>query len=150
MDVGIAALISWLATAALGGALVLYWMTRARRPGGRTRPSYGRPPPYIPRQLVIAHVSLAMTGLAIWAFYLVVGTDTLTWVTLAVIVPVALLGYSMFIRWLGSRRARQVARASLRAPTESLLPTLVVFSHGAVGALTVLLVLLTALRVNGS
>ncbi len=151
MTFGVAALITWLTTAGLGGTLVLLW---AARSGARTsrgaRITYGRPPPYIPLPLVVAHVLLAMTGLVVWSAYLVLEVDQLPWVTLAVLVPVALLGYGMFLRWLGSRRALRVARVSSRAPAESRLPTAVVICHGMVGVATVLLVLLTALRVGGT
>jgi hypothetical protein len=150
MSFGVAALVSWLITAVLGGLLVLLWVARSASQGRGRRLTYGRPPPYIPRPLVVSHVTLAGSGLAIWVVYLVRDADQLAWVTLGMLVPVALLGYGMFIRWLGSRRARQVARASSRAPAESRLPSAMVLCHGAAGAATVVLVLLTALRLGGT
>jgi hypothetical protein len=59
---------------------------------------------------------------------------------------VALLGASMFVRWLGSRRARRAARAVSGAPAESRLPTLVVYGHGVLGVTTVLFVILSWFR----
>jgi hypothetical protein len=140
---GVAALIAWLMTAAFGGALVYLWASRATR---SSRPSsYGRPPPYIPRWLVALHVLLAVAGLATWVGALVY-LDELAYSSIVILLAVALLGASMFVRWLGSRRARRAARAARAlggAPAESRLPTLVVLSHGALGLTTVALVLLS-------
>ena len=145
MDIGVAALISWLLTAAFGGVLVLLWTARSgSRPlrGGR-RATYGRPPPYIPRSLVVAHVALAMGGLAAWTAALFAAQEGLAYVAVGALLAVALLGASMFVRWLGSRRARRSARAMSGAPAESRLPTMVVLGHGVLGMATVVLVLLS-------
>jgi len=147
VDFGVAALISWLLTAAFGGVLVLLWTARSgSRPlrGGR-RATYGRPPPYIPRWLVVAHVSLAVIGLAAWAAALAL-VDDFAYFALPALLLVALLGGSMFLRWLGSRRARRVVTLLDRAPSESRIPTLVVYSHGLLGLTTVVLVLLSYFR----
>lgn len=148
MTIGVAALIAWLLTAALGGVLVLMWAARSpSRPlRGRRRPVYGRPPPYIPRSLVIAHVLLAVGGLAAWTAALVLALEQFAYAALATLLLVAVLGAGMFVRWLGSRRARRAARAPSGAPAESRLPTLVVVGHGVLGVATVLLVVLSALH----
>jgi hypothetical protein len=147
MNLGVAALLSWLATAGLGGILVRTWIARGRasRAGG-PQPAAGRPPPYIPRTLVLAHVLLAVSGLAVWLTYVVRATDRLAWTALALLLAVALLGTAMFVRWLGSRRVRRVSRGGAGPPAESRLPVLVVLGHGLLGATTVLLVLAAALR----
>jgi hypothetical protein len=148
MNFGVAALISWLCTAVLGGVLVVLWTLRSMsRPLRRNRrPAYGRPPPYIPRPLVIAHVTLALGGLAAWTAALALASELYAYVASGALLVVVLLGSSMFVRWLGSRRARRVTRIPGRAPSESRLPVLVVVFHGLMGATTMALVVLSALR----
>jgi hypothetical protein len=145
MDFGVAALISWLLTSILGGVLVVWWAGRSMSRRSR-RPSYGRPPPYIPRPLVIVHVTLALGGMAAWAGALFLASERAAYVAIGTLLVVLLLGTSMFIRWLGSRRARRVTRIPGRAPSESRLPTLVVILHGFLGIATVTLVVLSAFR----
>src|SRR5215472_10932772 len=55
MSFGLLALLSWLATASFGALLLYLWGQRTTR----RRPTYGRPPPYIPAWLVVVHVLLA-------------------------------------------------------------------------------------------
>jgi manganese efflux pump family protein len=146
MTFGVAALIAWLLTAGLGGLLVFMWVARSAPLPRARAASYGRPPPYIPRTLIAGHALLAVAGLVVWITYLLLSMDRLAWVALGVLVPVALLGTSMFIRWLGSRRMRRASRAGARTPAESRLPTLVVLCHGLIGTTTVVLVLVAAIR----
>ena len=148
MSFGLLALFSWLATAGVGGFLLYLWAMRATRSAATGRLSYGRPPPYIPRWLVVTHVVLALGGLVAWVGSLAL-VDDFAYVALPTLLMVALLGASMFVRWLGSRRARRAALALNRAPSESRLPTLAVVSHGLLGVATVVLVLLSYFRPNG-
>jgi hypothetical protein len=145
MSFGLLALISWLATAAFGGFLVYTWAGRAIRSARRGRHTFGRPPPYIPTWLVVTHVLLAVGGLLAWAGALLF-IDEFAYAALPTLLLVALLGASMFVRWLGSRRARRAAQALHRAPAESRLPTLAVAAHGLLGITTVVLVLLSYFR----
>ena len=147
MDLGLAALIAWLATAGLGSVLVVMWAMRVSARDRYGRPRHGQPPPYIPRRLLIAHVAVASAGLAAWAGALAVHQDGFGWIALGSLLVVAALGVSMFLRWLGSRRARRASRGH-GAPVESWLPTAVVLGHGLLGVLTVLLVVLSYLRLG--
>lgn len=138
---------AWLATAGLGCVLVTTWLARlasGRRAGYGPVPS--RPPPYIPAPLVVSHLTLAVGGLVVWCFYLAVDASMLAWLALAMLLPVALMGLSMFVRWIGSRRLRRPFR---EGPAESRLPVVVVFSHGLAGSVTVCLVALSTLGVGG-
>ena len=144
MSVGLLALFSWLATASFGAFLVYLWAGRASR-SGRPRLTYGRPPPYIPRWLITMHVLMAVGGLIFWVGTLVL-LDELAYVALPTLVGVGLLGSFMFLRWLGSRRARRAAQTPNRAPSESRLPTVAVISHGVLGVTTVILVVLSYFR----
>jgi manganese efflux pump family protein len=144
MGFGLLALFSWLATAAFGTLLVCLWAQRAASSAAR-RLRYGLPPPYIPVWLVVTHVLLAVGGLVAWVGALLY-FDELAYAALPLLALVALAGASMFVRWLGSRRARRVAQPLTRAPSVSRLPTVAVVGHGLLGVTTVLLVLLSYFR----
>lgn len=154
LSYGRLALISWLATASFGAFLLYWWIGRLARATARARLTHSRPPPYIPRLLVFLHVLVAVAGLVAWMgalFFVkyaegVVLFDHLGFVALGSLVLVAMLGVSMFLRWLGSRRARRAATSAHRAPPVSRLPTVVVIGHGLLGVATVLLVVLSYFR----
>jgi hypothetical protein len=124
---GIAALIAWIVTAGGGFVMLGIWLTRGgRRPDGtRLAPA-----------LVFGHFALAAIGLVLWIIYLVAGGEALAWLSFALLLLVALLGFSMFAKWLSSRR-EQVAEARFPVP--------IVFGHGLLGAITLVLVLLAAI-----
>ncbi len=143
----IAALIAWIVTALGGFFLLATWI----RHGGHRQPSSSRFPP----ALIFGHFGLAALGLIVWIVYVVSDSDALAWIALIVLVIVALLGLTMFARWLPAYRQRgtltgaaQTATAS--APAERSFPVAVVVGHGALAVVTVVLVLLTALGVGGS
>lgn len=144
----IAALITWIVTA-LGGAYMLrVWLARGgvrQQQTGRTR---------FPASVVFGHFLLAAAGLVIWIIYLAADSTVLAWVAFAVLVPVALLGFAMFGRWLAARRspvaAGAAAAADPEAPAEQAFPVPVVVAHGLLAVVTVVLVLLTAAGVGGS
>ena len=151
---GVAALFAWLTTGGLGLVLLATWLIRVSsgRQERSSRPATSRPPPYIPTPLVIGHLLLAVGGLVVWAWYLASDAGVLAWLALAMLLPVDLLGVSMFIRWLGSRRLRWAARGgrSRSGPAESFIPLLIVFSHGVAGVVTLSLVALATLGFGGS
>jgi manganese efflux pump family protein len=157
----IAALVTWLVTAA-GGLLMLgVWLSRggARTPAtaGATAarsaagtaglpveaPTRLRPP------LVFGHVLLAVVGLVVWILYLVIDSDGLAWTAFVLLVPVALLGFTMLARWVAAGDHRRSAAVGASRP-ESHFPLPVVIGHGLFAVTTVVLVLLTALGVGGS
>ena len=150
---GVTALLAWLTTGGLGLVMLATWLGRIS--AGRqawSGPSASRPPPYIPTPLVVGHLLLAVSGVVVWGFYLAVDVTVLAWLALGMLLPVDLLGGSMFIRWLGSRRLRRAARGGRghSGPPESLIPTVIVFGHGVGGVVTLSLVALTTLGVGGS
>ena len=127
----VTALITWLITAVGGFVMLARWIGgRGHQPGGGSRLS----PP-----MVFTHFVLAAAGLVVWIIYLVVDSDPLTWVAFVLLLPTALLGFTMFARWLGSR--------TTTAP-ESKFPMPVVLGHGAFAATTLVLVLLAALGIG--
>lgn len=88
-----AALVAW-ATTALGGAyLLLTWLIRGgmrQRKAGATR---------FPATLILGHFLLAASGLVTWIAYLLTDISVLSWAAVAILSCVALLGFTMFLRW---------------------------------------------------
>jgi hypothetical protein len=119
-----------------------------------------------PAGLVFGHFGLAAAGLVLWIVYLALDIHVLTWVALVLLVVVALLGFTLFARWLPTRRPAAAVPASLRAgasrhggdvradvagadPDEGHLPVPVVATHGLFAVASLVLVLLAALGVGG-
>src|SRR6266508_6912950 len=98
-----AALVSWVLTAGGGFVLLSIWLAR----GGMAQQSRGgnsiRPP------LILSHFLLAASGLVVCIVYLAADRDWLAWLAFAILVVVALLGWTMFAIWLRRRRARPEA-----------------------------------------
>src|SRR5262245_14753168 len=154
----IAALITWLITAVGGLVMLSIWISR----GGQKAPRTSKFPP----GLIFGHFGLAATGLVLWIIYVITDTEALTWVSFIVLLPVALLGFTMFARWLPTYRSSAVVAAAhtaggghagspggnsggnLSAPPEKHFPVAVVAGHGLLAATTLVLVLLTALGVG--
>jgi hypothetical protein len=128
----IAALISWLITAVGGFVLLATWVARGGPKTSRFSPV-----------LIFGHFALAAIGLVVWIIYLVADTATLAWIAFVLLVPVALLGFTMLFRWLPTYRTRATVAAGT-APAERHFPVAVVGAHGVLAVATVVLVLLAA------
>jgi hypothetical protein len=145
---GIAALITWVLTAAGGFYMLGVWISR----GGLRQPRTSHFPPGV----VFGHFGLAAVGLIVWIVYLIADVDALAWTAFALLIPVAALGFAMLLRWLPSSPVRTAATAggpgaaTTEGPAERHLPVAVVAGHGVLATATVVLVLLTALGVGGS
>lgn len=138
--IGLIALITWV-IAAVGGFVMLgVWLRRgAARAGGGASTRLAPP-------LIFGHFLLAAAGLVIWIIYLLTDADVLPWIALVILVVVAVLGFTMFARWIGQRRQAVDADAT----AERHFPPVVVFGHGLFAATTLVLVLLVALEIGGS
>jgi hypothetical protein len=124
----IAALITWLLTATLGFVMLGIWINKGgHKAGGGTRLAPG---------LVFGHFALAAIGLVLWIIYVVANESVLAWIAFVLLLVVALIGFTMFARWLPVRRADNA---------ESRFPVAVVGGHGVLAATTLVLVLLTAI-----
>jgi uncharacterized membrane protein len=129
----VAALITWLITAVGGFVMLGLWVSGGGHRGGSgTRLVPG---------LVFTHFALAAIGLVVWIVFVVVDRTAVAWVGFVLLLPVALLGFTMLARWLGSRST---------GAAESRFPVPVVIGHGLFAATTLVLTLLTALGVGAS
>jgi len=134
-----AALITWLLTAGGGFVLLLVWVSR----GGMRQTESGsriRPP------LILSHFLLAAAGLVLWIIYVFSDNDTLAWLAFAILVVVALLGWTMFAIWLRRRRTAEAVETD--RPAEQHFPVSVVALHGVLAVTTVVLVFLAAVGVG--
>ncbi len=142
---GFAALISWLVTALFGLYLLAVWLIEndvAHRGAAASR---------LPAPVIFAHVLLALTGLVFWVIYLLSGSDTPGWAAIGILGGVAMLGLTMFTRWIPVHRAYVAADAKADRPiefdfpAERAFPVAVVASHGLLAGATLTLALVTML-----
>jgi hypothetical protein len=141
-----AALITWVATAGGGFFMLGLWlkhggMQQSDRPGARIRSAR-----------ILSHFALAAIGLVLWIVYLASDSEALAWIAFALLLLVALLGFSMLAIWLAQRRRPTPAAvpADEGVTAEQHFPVPVVAVHGLLAATTLVLVLLTAAGVGES
>jgi hypothetical protein len=152
------ALITWLATAGAGLYLLSVWLIEYDREYQATAETR------LPIPVLGTHALLAVSGIVVWSAYLLLDNDVLAWTAVIILVCVATLGVTMAARWMGTYRAtRQRSRAAAlttapagaaaavpaAVPPERNFPVPVVIGHGLLASVTIVLVLLTALRVGG-
>src|SRR5436305_9253927 len=131
-----AALITWVITAGGGFVLLAIWLKN----GGMQQQEGGR----IRSARILTHFALAATGLVLWIVYVATDSSALAWISFALLLVVAAIGFSMFFVWLGQGKRRDVA------PAEQRFPVAIVGLHGVLAATTLVLVLLAAAGVGGS
>jgi hypothetical protein len=145
----IAALVTWVLTAIGGFAMLGMWISR----GGHRASSRSRLAP----GLIFGHLGLAAAGLVLWIIYVLADAAVIGWIALVLLVPVAVLGFTMLARWIPTyRTARAAAPAGVgrateaagEAPPERAFPVPVVGAHGVLAVVTVLLALLANLGVG--
>ena len=169
----IAAMVTWVVTAACGLYLLTIWLIEYDhefQAGAATR---------LPVPVISAHALLAVTGLGLWGYYLFSGAARLAWATVAILAVVAVLGLVMAARWIVVYRAHRTPRVAVAAagahsasaslfnpaatgpsgsghltqagppePPERHFPLPVVIGHGFFATVTIVLVVLTALDVG--
>lgn len=143
----LAALIVWLITAAGGFLMAGIWINHGGPRAGTS---------HLPVPVLFGHFALAVAGLVIWLIYMFTDIEALAWTAVGLIVVVALLGATMFARWLPIYRARAGVPAGPAGggeqadPPERHFPVPVVAGHGLLAVVTLILVVLTAAGVGGS
>jgi manganese efflux pump family protein len=158
LPLGLAALAAWVLTAAAGTYLLAGWLadrltgrrprrtwrradrltswrlgrTWRPRPGGRAgKPGTG---------FIVGHFGLALGGLVLWIAFVVTGLTALAWIAVVLVVIIASLGMAILVAAL-PEPSQDTGAAGRRG-----LPVAVIASHGALATLTILLVVLAALR----
>ncbi len=146
------ALLTYLLTAMAGLYLLTIWLIEYDhefQTAAATR---------LPVPVISAHALLAVTGLVVWGIFLLTDRSRLAWTAVLILVLVAVLGFTMAIRWIkvyrtnaapAGRRA-PVGGALSTVPPERHFPVTVVIGHGVFAVATLTLVLLTAVHVGGS
>ncbi|GAA4070456.1 hypothetical protein ACIBH1_34335 [Nonomuraea sp. NPDC050663] len=124
--------VTWLITALVGAYLLYLWLS-----GGGLRQQKTKVTRF-PTALIFSHPTFAVSALACWTIFLLTGDGGVAWLAFAVLTVAALLGFTMFTRWLGGGRHARGA--------EQRFPLLAVAVHGLAGLTTFVLVLLTAAR----
>ena len=140
----VTALITWLLTAIGGFVMLGMWIAK----GGLRQPRTSHFPPVV----IFGHFALAAAGLVVWIVYLLLATQSLAWISFVLLLPVALLGFVMLFRWIPVHRARAAVAtggpgAADQAPAERSFPLVIVLGHGLFAVITLVLVLLVALKV---
>ena len=138
-----AAFIAWVLTAGGGFVLLSIWLARGGMRQSAEAGNRIRPP------LIMSHFLLAATGLVLWIIYLINDNDALAWIAFALLLVVALLGFTMFAIWY-QRRQRGAVREAVDpgTPAEQHFPVPIVALHGLLAVTTVVLVFLTAIGVG--
>lgn len=91
---GVAALITWSATVLAGLYMLTVWLIENDVSARRAAPSQ------LPVPVLFSHLTLAVSGLAVWVAYLILDQDVLAWTALGMLGTIALLGLTMFARWI--------------------------------------------------
>lgn len=141
MDV--AAFVALLLTVGGGLYLLSTWMSADARARGDSG---------IPAWLIFSHFGLASTALVMWFGHLLLGGVVLARIAFGLLLVVAAMGVTMFVRWVPSRRAHSRAETGQAAalerpgqvPHEARFPADAVLGHGVVAATTLVLVFLAA------
>jgi len=160
LPLGLAALASWVLTAAAGTYLLAGWLAErlrggraARRRGGhlgdtrrggglrrgRGRAGRGRTAGSA-TGFIVGHFGLALTGLLLWIAFVVTGLAALAWIAVVLVVIIASLGMAVLAAALPEPSRDTAAAAQQRVPVT------VIAIHGMLATLTILLVVLAALR----
>src|SRR5579859_4782183 len=88
------ALIVWFITALWGLYMLAVWLIE----NDATR--QGNSASRLPLPVILAHVTFAVSGLGVWVAYLLLDRRFLAWTAVGILVAIALLGLTMFARWI--------------------------------------------------
>jgi hypothetical protein len=139
-------LITWSAAVLAGLYMLAVWLIENDVTVGGAASSR------LPPTVVFGHLALAVCGLALWVTYLVLGLKGFAWSAIGVLGGIALLGFTMFARWIPvyrepeTRATGQLSVAGHSGPAEGNFPVAVVAAHGVFAVTTLVLAILTALR----
>jgi hypothetical protein len=138
-------LITWSAAVLAGLYMLAVWLIENDVTVGGAAASR------LPAPVVFCHLALAVCGLVLWVTYLVVGLKGFAWAAIGVLGGIALLGFTMFARWIPvyrepeTRATGQLSAAAHSGPAEGNFPVAVVAAHGMFAVTTLVLAILAAL-----
>ena len=149
---GFAALITWLAAVLAGLYMFAVWLIE--NDATERHPAASQLQPLV----IFTHLLLALTGLVAWGAYLLLDDEALAWVALALLAVIALLGLTMFAKWIRVHHdpvplasgVQHPGQAAVAVPAKGIFPVAVVAAHGLLAGATLVLVLLTAIGIGGS
>ena len=140
------ALITWVAAVLLGLFMLAVWLIENDVTDRAVAPSR------LPVVIIFTHLFLAAAGLATWVVYLVLLRRVFAWTAIGILGVIAVLGATMFLRWIpvyrGDTRSASPAQppdGALVVPAEGNFPVVVVAAHGLLAVSTLVLALLTVL-----
>ena len=85
----------------------------------------------------------------LWIIFVATDSDALAWIAFAILLVVAVLGWTMFAIWWRRRQSGAAAQAvDPGTPAEQHFPVVVVAGHGILAVTTVVLVFLAAIGVG--
>lgn len=139
----IVVLVTWFAAVLAGLYMLAVWLIENDVKGGTAAPSR------LPVPVVLGHVGLALIGLTLWVSYLVAHQERLAWASIGALGGIALLGFTMFARWIPVYRdpvpASGLPGGRPTRPAESNFPVAVVAAHGMLAVTTLVLAILATL-----
>jgi hypothetical protein len=97
--------------------------------------------------LILGHFALAATGLVLWIAYVATDSSALAWIAFAILVVVALIGWTMFAIWYQRRQGMTAPDQGppMGTPAEQRFPVSIVALHGVLAVATVVLVFIAAI-----
>jgi manganese efflux pump family protein len=141
--VAVATVVIWSVTALLGLYMFAVWLIE------NDLTSRGTIPSRLPVPVIFAHLLLAVAGWMVWVIFLALDRKPLAWTAVGILVAIALLGATMFARWIPVYREPappQRFPGDVRpSRPEGNFPVVVVAAHGLCAVSTLVLAVLTAL-----
>ncbi|MFI9590164.1 hypothetical protein [Nonomuraea sp. NPDC052265] len=126
---GLVTAATWTIAALIGLYLLHRWLSAGGLRGQEAKVTR------FPVALLLSHPALAVSSLACWVAYVLTGSAPLARIAFCGLTVAALLGFTMFTRWLGGGRHQRRATG---------FPVLAVVLHGVAGVATFALLLVTA------
>jgi hypothetical protein len=143
LPASLAALVSWIVTAAAGLYLMAGWLTRTRS-GGRRLGAAGPPP-----AVIGGHAGLGLAGLGVWIAFMATAEPALAWIAVGTTFLVAGLGMATLLAAMPDPQRSGLLTANTETASArtgaARPPVLVIALHGVLATITILVVLLAAI-----
>ena len=114
---GVAALVTWLVTEALGAVMVTSWVAGGGASESRQRPARSEA---MSLAVLIGHAGLNAAGLLCWIIFLAGHVKAAAWLALGLMAPAIGLGISAVTIWTPYPRPRHRSQATVASPAGQL------------------------------